>query len=310
MLLDDDLESSASIDGLLLIEDVQLGLSALNSSIYSRSLALATDELDKRLRRWISTDTLEKRLRNWKELLFRLPFQQTDYLNGSQEQHMSMRFYYGFEDHSVPGWQALVFARPKALFFDALMLYHVLNLNLHADMRSIRQLARDLSNDYQAYGVPYQEARLKREADVKKWTASHFGRQALSYCASILVAYNNLSGLENKLADPIAYIALSLAALVIWAYCTFGHHDCVGCSEPDQLHVGQTVELTRLCELGSQDLLREEREAWIGNGGGRIMLVGTQVCGCDTDALLDRFRSCLPEGWEVLSSIAPGIFKR
>jgi hypothetical protein len=325
MVNETDLNASASEDGMMLIEDIQLGFCAIKCAVRRSS---------------ISNDSLLTRLESWKNILMRLPFQQTDHLNHGHEQHMAMRFYYGFEDHAAPGWQAVVFARPKALFFDALMLYHLSSLNICVDIPRIRQLARDLSTDYTAYGDPYKEAFLKREADAKVWSGSRNGRRALSHCASILVLYNNLSGLENKLVDPVAFIALSMAITVVWTYCKFADHVCPGCSQLAATQIGrQTLELTSWCEAGGRDYLQAERESWIENGAATLTLVGARICRCGMDNLLDRFKSCLPDGvsvnlvclispvvppslllfgwilhanllqWDVLNSVAPGIFK-
>lgn len=299
MITDTTLDTLEPADGMLMIEDIHLGLCAMHSSIYARS---PND----------SSAPVETRLKSWKRHLFRLPFKQTDLLDDSQEQHLSMRFYYGFEDHSTPGWQEIVFARPKSLFFGASMLYELLSVTLCADIRTIRQLARDASIDYTAYGSPYEALRVQRESDTRAWTQTRNGRKALLHCATILVDYNNLPALEHTLADPIVYVAISVAALVVWAYCTFGMHGCAGCSgcsgPVQSSSATDTAELTMWCAPQFRDTPQAKIESWVENGGLRITLANNQTCRCDIKTLLKEFRSCLPKDWNLSNSIAPGVF--
>jgi hypothetical protein len=296
------LDFSTPADGLMLVEDIQLGLCEMQFSMWqmAEKLRQNTD-----VNNAIQRDTLGRRLETWHRLLLRLPFRQSDNLSLSQDQHMAMRFYYGFENHAESGWQSAVFARPKGLFFDALMLYHLLNLQLYADVRIFRQHERDLSSNdlLSVYGQQYEQDRLRRENATREWTNTHYARRALSHSVSTLITYNNLSRVVNKMVDPIAYVALSVSALVVWTYCTFSHHYCEICPPGTSLYVVSEnvpiVELTKWSESQNDNVLQNEMEMWIKIGGGRPSLAGTQLCHCNRDILMARFRNCLPEDWNL-----------
>lgn len=286
-------------DGIMLTEDIQLGLCSLQSSIW---------HLSDQLRRNLDTNTamqrshLRAQLESWKRLLLRLPFSQSDPINFTQKQHMAMRFYYGFEDHSEPGWQSTVFARPKDLFFDALMHYHLLSIHLYADIRILRQLTQDTSQGdlLTVYGSPYEKEKLTRESGTVGWTQTKYARRALYHSAAVLALYNDLSELENKMVDPIAFVALSASALVVWAYCTFGDVGCDICRGETRVYRGvNDVELMKWAETRDDDMLAKDRETWIEGGGGRLTLDGTEVCRCHMEQLISKFQSCLPEGWQA-----------
>lgn len=299
LIQDKQLDPSKPIDGLMLVEDIQLGLCAMQAGIWQLSEDLRRSSDSNNLS---SRDLLRKKLDYWKTWLVRIPFKQTDTLNLSQGQQTEMRFYHGMEDHSEAGWEMTVFSRPKALFFDAVMLYHLLGIQLYADIRILQQLAKDYSSGdtFCEFGVPYQQQKSKREATIREWTQTRLAREALCHSSAVLVTYSNLSGLENKTVDPIAFVALSIGALVIWAYCMFGVHECEICA-PQGRSVARvpSVALTLWSELVLPEVLYLGREKWVGSGGGRVLLVGTQLCGCNVEPLIARFHACLPDGWNL-----------
>lgn len=294
----------------VLAEDVQLGLCAMQESIWQMSEQL----------RYTSNPNLEapripirKKLDHWKHLLAQIPFPESNTMTPSQEQLDMMDYYYGMEDQTEPGWEIHVLSRPQNLLFDAIMLYHLLSINLHADTRTLRQLAADhspSSHDLrQQFGAPYEQQKKDRESTAREWTHTRLAREALCHAAAILVTYSNLSGLENQTVDPIAYVALSAGALVVWIYCVFGEHDCevcAGVSSGSPLARARngvvripTAELTLWSRFVLPEVLGSSRERWVEGGGARVAIVGTRLCRCNVQQLVGRFRACLPGGWDL-----------
>lgn len=115
--------------------------------------------------------------------------------------------------------------------------------------------------------------------------------------------------------DPVAFVAISVAALITWAYCMYSAYSCDGCTHEQvisapSLHGLHAVELTRLSAPGDQSQ-QGDRELWVEMGGGtRIQLQGVQVCLCNGGYLAAMFQIHIPPGWEVAHHIAPDILKQ
>lgn len=298
---DISLRSPNPIDGLMLVEDIQLGLCAMRSSIWQEAENLRQDIDGFNA---IERDVLGRRLDVWKRWLVQLPFGQSEHLNFSQEQHVAMRFYYGIEDQAENDWQSTVYARPAGLYFDTLMLYHLLSLHLNADIRVFRQLTRDLSSGdlLSVYGQQYEQNRSRREVATQEWAQTYYARRALCHATSVLVNNNNLADPEKKMVDPVAFMALSTGALVIWAYCMFGQHSCRTCASNTQNIASEEVlvDLSKWSVFPDKEMLHNEQEAWIKMGGGRASLFGVQLCRCHVKYVAEEFRKCLPGDWELL----------
>lgn len=273
----------------MLIEDIQLGLCAL----HYQSLSLDPETLA-----------------CYKSFLDRHTFHRSPEEGGgdeadiTRETHMFMRFYYGLESHSVPNWRATVLARLKDLYADALILYHLSALTLHAPIPALRQLARDIISDYTPYGAAHRHTSATREGSIRTWTSTPAARRALCHCADIISSFRQDENEDRRTRDPIAYAALSVAALVIWGYCIYGTHICV-----------DSAIMAQCAEFAVVELEGEEggRKAWVdGEWGVRIvMLGGTQVCLCKMALLVEQLQSLLPVEWAkgVARSIAPGVFR-
>ena len=307
------LESFARIDGLMLVEDIQLGICAMHSNIW-QLLERMRDSPENEVSIAIERDSLKRRLEAWKHWLVQIPIQQMDHIDFSQEQHLAMRYYYGIEDHSQPGWQWIVFNRPKNLIYDTLTLYHLLNLHLYADIRTLTQLAKDknLVDPTRVLGEKYLKASERREGSTRAWVESTSMRRALCHATDILVSYNNIPSLENNQVDPIAYVALSVGALVIWAYCMFSGKGCPDCISEGQVLPSTgapIIELTKWSGPRTSQIFEKDKETWIEMGGYRGALTGLLLCRCNIGLLVAKFRACIRDGWNVADTIAPGIFK-
>jgi hypothetical protein len=302
LIQDTDLNSCVPANGMMLIEDIQLGLCAVQPDIWQlrEQIRRGTD-----VNNTIRQDFLRRKLELWKRWIDRIPLRPCDYTTLSEEQHMAMRFYYGMEDHSVSGWQAEVLGRPCDLIFDAFMLYQLLSLHLLADVRIFCQLVRDRIDTTLAvnFGPPYEQERLHRETTTREWTMTELARRALYHSANVLVAYESLPVAINQTVDPITFLALSVSAMVIWAYCTFGESDCRVCSGrppgtrstpvPGRTHA---LELT---EVRDSEMVHGEKVIWVEKGNRQLAIFGIQLCRCNKGSLVARFNSCLPEGWDL-----------
>ncbi len=306
-------ESSTLTDGLLLIEDIQLGICAIHSKVwYSRKKIQNYPDQD--ISNGIETGALQRQLDTWKYWINQNPIKHTDHIDFSREQHLAMRFYYGMEDHSDPGWQLIVFDRPKNLIFDTLMLYHLLSIHLFADVRMLTQLAKDddPTNTVRGSGEIYLKDKERRKRTIRKWAESASVRQALCHATDLLASYNNLSGLEINSVDPIAFVALSVGALVVWAFSMYGGKGCSDCvSENTNIPFIATsiVELTNWSGRKTSQVFDEDRKTWVEMGGCRVTISGLPLCRCHIGSLMANFRSCIRQDWDIVDTIAPGIFK-
>jgi hypothetical protein len=258
----------------------------------------------------------KRRLESWKHWILQSPIQQTDHIDFTIEQSLAMRYYYGMEDHSQPGWQLIVFDRAKTLILDTLMLYHLLALHLNANIQIIRQLAKETIEPDPGcvYGGINLKAQAKRESSTRAWVQSQSARRALCHATDILVCYSNVSGLENRQVDPIAYVGLSTAALVVWAYCIFGGDGCFDCNAEFAVlpNIGPPSELTKWSVPSgpkASQVLSKDKDSWIETGHCRGALTGIMLCRCNIKLLVAKFRACIRDGWEAADSVAPGIFK-
>ena len=297
----------------MLIEDIQIGICAMQSQIWQLQERLR-DAPDQGISNAIERDFLKRRLDAWKHWILRIPIQQTDNIDFSQEQRLVMRYYYGVEDHSDPGWQVIVFNRPKNLIFDTLILYHLLSMHLFADVRTLTQLARDKQpvDPTSALGEMYLKAKDRREVAIRTWVESAAVRTALTHASDILVLYDNVSGLDNNHVDPIVFAALSTSALIIWAYCMHGGKGCPNCVIDEQLNPfpdKPIVELTEWSGPKISQLLKKDRDTWIEMGLCRGALAGIPLCRCNIDLLMAKFHGCIRPGWSVANTVAPGVFK-
>jgi hypothetical protein len=300
----------------ILIEDIQFYICAIQPSIwkvsdhreYSRDCEISIV---------LQKDTLRRRLESLREILDRIANQNSDSAEFGQEQYLPFRHYFGYEDRSRPGWQNVVTARVKDLLFDTFMLYNVFSLHLYAEIGRITKLANDQSLDpLREASQRHCEAREQRQAHIKKWVETPTARQALCHAVAILHAHQNSNPdlQENRTInkytlDPMAYAALSVAALVVWAYSTFNKLGCEACflgSRMHQLHVVELTDWTTSCPQ-----LEREKETWLEMGAAfPVQLHGIELCECNIDLLTNLFTIYLPPDWELANRIAPGLFNQ
>jgi hypothetical protein len=303
----------------MLIEDIQLCMCALQSSMWGLFQPAGTPK-DCEIGVILQKDGLRRRLDALKYKLDQMANQNAGNFEFGEEPYLPLRQYYGYEDHESPGWKEVVSARVKSLHFDAIMLFHVFSLHLHADIGVLNQLAKCQSlTMIEELSERHCRDREQRHISTRSWANTSVARQALCQAVDVLVQHqdlirNQVPGLDKKTMDPIAYIAISVAALVVWGYCAYSAYSCDRCTpeqSPGTLFDGlHAVELTSWTDPHDRQQ-QSVREMWIEMGGGtRAQLQGMQLCPCNIPFLAAPFQACLPEGWEAADRIAPGIFKR
>lgn len=312
---------TSSLDYPMLIEDVQLCMCDLQSSLWKLFQPAGTPK-DCDITVILQKDSLRRRLDALKSKLHRMANQNSGNFEFGDEPVLPLRQYYGYEDHSSPDWKEIVSARVKSLHFDAMMLSHLFSLHLHADIGMLHQLAKCQGlTPIEELSERHGRAREQRQISTRSWASSSVARQALCQAVEVLVQHqtihrdiNRIPGLDKNTMDPIAYMAVSVAALVLWGYCMYGTCSCEGCAptlSPGALFDGMhVIELTNWCNSNDRHQ-RSLKEMWIEMGGAtRVQLQGMQLCSCTMSFLIAPFQACIPEGWEVAHQIAPDIFKR
>jgi hypothetical protein len=121
--------------------------------------------------------------------------------------------------------------------------------------------------------------------------------------------YQDAPEIEKFTLDPVGYAALSVGALVVWAYSTFINLGCDACFLGSRLNAYHFVELTNWTVPSPQ--LEKEKETWIEMGAAfPVQLHGIELCKCNVDLLTNLFRMYIPSDWELANVIAPSIFHR
>ncbi|KAG4443101.1 hypothetical protein IFR05_001427 [Cadophora sp. M221] len=299
-------EQIPGLEQPMLIEDIQTCLCAIQHNIWNVS-----NFIECPLAAILQKDNLKRQLDNLKARLNEIFSQLPENPESGHEKHFLLRYYLGYEDSSQPGWQNAAVARVKGLLFDAMMLYHLSSLQTFAEVRKITNLAKDRRlGPIEELSTVHREARELRLAQMKSWGVTPAARWSLCHAVDILVAHQNISHHDGSLGltiwtlDPVTHIAVCVAALVVWVYCTLDIQGCEMCT-PGSAAI---IELTRWSVSGA--IYEKEKEAWIENSNGaRIQLQGIQLCSCNIEYLMALFQGCLPVSWAVADSVAPGIFK-
>jgi hypothetical protein len=217
---------------------------------------------------------LKMQLDGMKYKLDQMASQQPSLVSFGEEQYLPYRYYYGYEDQNKDGWQRPAVVRVKTLIFDALSLYHVLGMHLYSDVFKIRQLAKDLESHDMALSETHRKAQDSRKDFVSNWANSYNSKAAIFHADQILNLHKSLAldpDFEKRGLDSITYGGLRTAMLIVWAFCMFGRNLCQACDTS-----GNRVPSTDYIDID-----------------------GLQVCVCNTNNLVDKFRSFTPERWSL-----------
>jgi hypothetical protein len=297
------------IDGLMLAEDIQLGICSLQPRLWHQSMKSHMPDFST----VIEMNHIKKRLETWKEWLNRIDVSETDACTFTPGQHWATRFYYGLEDHSKSGWPNLVYYRQKSLIYDGIALYHLSHLQLYSNIRILSHLSKDLMPQSGLEGSVevHQQAHQRRLTYVKEWAKASNSRRSLCHAAAILGFYCDMSNSLREGIDPIMYITLTVSSLVVWAFDSFAIHNCQACN-PELLNQDlphqPPVELATWGDITTGPALEKVKENWIETGVGLIFIRGTMLCRCTLVSIVSLYQSCLPNDWDIASMIAPGLF--
>jgi hypothetical protein len=309
-------ESTFSREYPILIEDIQVYMCAIQPSIWKIS-DHGEHSSDCEISIVLQKDSLRRRLESLKDRLDRIANQNSNDAEFGHEQCLPYRHYFGYEDQSQLGWQDIVTERVNDLLFDTLMLYNLLSLHLYAEVGIFNKLAKyQFLDPLRESSQRHRQAREQRQTHIIKWAGAPTARQALCHAVSILHGHQKIkptwrqtAAIDTHTLDPITYAALSVGALVVWAYSTFNKLGCDTCLHGSRLNTYHVVELTNW--MTSTPQLEKEKETWIEMGAAiPVQLHGIELCKCNADLLTNLFRIYLPPDWELANVTAPGLFDR
>ncbi|KAF7909500.1 uncharacterized protein EAF01_003218 [Botrytis porri] len=300
-----------------MLEDIQICLWAMQSEILhlsKQSRPERRNELSLNIQRQSLKRQLEALKRGFSNLSAKISCPDTF----DQAEQSPVRYYYGLEDHDNPGWQDIVCRRIHNFIFDTSILHHLMNLQVFAEIQTLRMLAKDLALSDTVRGVfggIYSQPHTRRVAAAREWTQEPSSRRALWHATEILLshsAFNQTPSLANFIPDPISYIALASAALVIWTHCIYGQLACnaLSCTSMLPHEVSMSIELTKLSEVINGSSFDEKgKEVWIEGGAYfRASIENIQLCSCNVGILMGKLRAHIPHHWEIVDEIAPNIF--
>ncbi|KAL7905064.1 hypothetical protein GGI35DRAFT_461735 [Trichoderma velutinum] len=283
----------------LLIEDVVMGLSGTLRCIWGhthdrRRFNLVDDDHSMLLQ-------FLTRLDCWKVQLDRmsvlLKSSELNVQTSSFEEELFMHAYSITGKRGNIDEKRLTIARIALLLFSANMLYHVLCLNLYADIRTINIVTTGTAK----FDLSMNSGRKSTKDAVKvpllqHWAYAEDGRASILHAVSILKAYEKAlltCGDLNRRLDPVAHIAISYSSAIVHAY-IMNSDSCIHNS------IAEAVQPTELNLANSPGL-----QHWIENGG-FASVDGVFLCKCDLKEWSLRFTDCLLRGghtWQIGTNI-------
>jgi hypothetical protein len=203
----------------LLLEDIQLGICALQFDLWRYSQAAKRGKNGNLMSNLTLQKSLRERLDAWKRVLDDTVVEDIESIyaiDWAQVNFIPSGFYFGVEDHSQPGWQKTVSSRTDDLLFDTNILYHLFSMHLHADIRNLSILVESKRLSAHSKTLQVTEA---REDEARQWAKIFCSRQAVWHAANILGMYHTTNGISEhfikETLDPVAHAAMAVAALVV-----------------------------------------------------------------------------------------------
>ncbi|PQE33611.1 transcriptional activator cmr1 protein [Rutstroemia sp. NJR-2017a WRK4] len=300
------------------LEDLQLCLWGMQTPIWQLSNQIRDTDTIVNLSLNIQKETLRQQLERLKRGLLKLSIKLTAEDILEQPNTSPARYYFGVETFDEPGWQDIVVRRIALSIYTSSILYHLLNIQLLSNIRALQRLAKDpsLTRVKAIFGEKYSEPHAQRESATRTWIQISDARRSLWHAVEILLIHNKIAStplLADSLLDPISYIALCTAALIVWTHCMYGQDPCESVLELPILphETGTSIQLTKLSEtLGGSSYDEKWKETWVESGAlFRPAIENVQLCRCNIGILMGKFEKYIPEGWETKDEIAPGIFR-
>ncbi|KAL4723599.1 hypothetical protein ACLX1H_009237 [Fusarium chlamydosporum] len=144
----------------------------------------------------------------------------------------------------------------KCLASDSMMTYHLQALQLYADTKTINAVAKAQTSSILTDREPAVRPRLQKlHNQLHLWKKSPESRRALLHALAVLLdceAALESNSPQTQSIDPIAYLAISTSALVVWAWLLFGEPACSCVPSLNHINIGvdppdlQNISIARL----------------------------------------------------------------
>ncbi|RTE75861.1 hypothetical protein BHE90_009662 [Fusarium euwallaceae] len=284
---------------LVLLEDVHLALCGLLPGIWNHTqIVRRTTEAGRPMPN--SLTSLAWQLETWKADLERISHQCTQCFHADQIEEFPFFAYVGKYEEEPQRAKVAAMNNIKCLVSDCMMTYHLQGMQLYSDIRIMNTVARFSA---QATGEDSSKSlRIqKHQSQLNAWATTSESRRALLHALSVLrgcEADIQTNEPQTQSIDPIAYLTISMSALVVWAWLIFSEHAC-NCV-PSLSHINVGVDPTNLQSTA-------QLENWI-QSGGTAALHSIPLCRCVAEGWMARFNALLPQGsrrWELCDDVAP-----
>jgi hypothetical protein len=287
------------VKSVLLFEDIHLALCGLLPAIWNRSqIARRSTEAGRPTHN--STSSLAWQLETWKADVDRLSHQCFQSFHSTEVGEMPFAAYIGDYDEEPSRARAAAMTNIKCLASDCMMTYHLQGLQLYADTRTINSVARasTVSLDHKSSVRPRLQ---KLHVQLNLWAKSLESRRALLHALAVLrQCETDLESNEpqTQSADPVACLAVSTSALVVWAWLLFSEAACSCVPSINHINIG----------VDPQDLNNTARlENWV-QADGTAAVNNIPLCRCMSEGWMARFNALLPQGrrrWGLCDEVAP-----
>ncbi|KAF4990993.1 hypothetical protein FGRMN_8114 [Fusarium graminum] len=284
---------------LLLFEDAHLALCGLLPAIWNRSqIARRTAEAGRPTNN--STSSSAWQLETWKADVDRLSHQCYQNVQSTECAEFPFAAYIGDHDDDQPKARVIALTNIKCLTSDCIMTYHLQGLQLYADTRTINSVARAsaVASDHESSVRPRLQ---KFHTQLNIWAKSSESRRALIHALAVLrQCETDLESNEpqTQSVDPAAYLAISMSALVVWAWLLFAESACSCVPSINHINIG----------VSPQDLQNiAQLENWVQTDG-TAAVNNIPLCRCMSEGWMARFNALLPQGrrrWGLSDEVAP-----
>ncbi|KAH7003130.1 hypothetical protein EDB82DRAFT_482650 [Fusarium venenatum] len=288
---------------LLLLEDVHLAMCGLSPAIWNHAqIVRRSAEAGRSTHN--STASLAWQLEAWKADVERLQHQcfQTFHDPGMGE--FPFKAYIADFDDNIPRAKAAALVHVKCLTSDCMMIYHLQSLQLYSDTRTINTVAKAHTSPVLTDREPTVRPRLQKlHNQLSLWTKSPESRKALLHALAVLIDCETAlesNSPQTQSIDPAAYLAISMSALVVWAWLLFSEAACM--CVPSLNHINIGVDPPNLQNISTARL-----ETWI-QADGTAAVNNIPLCRCVADGWTARFNALLPLGrrrWGLCDEVAP-----
>ncbi|KAF5570897.1 transcriptional activator CMR1 [Fusarium phyllophilum] len=221
---------------LLLFEDIHLALCGLLPAIWNQTqIVRRSTEAGRSTQH--STSSLAWQLEAWKADIERLKHQ---CFHAAEIGEFPFTAYIGDYDEDPVRAKALAMSNVKYLISEGLMTYHLQGLQLYADPRMINSVAMAsiVSPDHEAGVRPRLQ---KLHTQLNMWAKTPESRRALLHALAVLrQCESDLQANEpqTQSVDPTSYLAISMSALVVWAWLMFSESACSCVPTMNHINIG------------------------------------------------------------------------